>query len=295
MKTKICFIVNPVSGIGSKGYLPTYIDKYLNQQQYEYVIRYTRAPRHATELTRKAVAEGAAIVVAVGGDGSVNEVAEGLLGTDVALGVLPMGSGNAFATHWGISRRLRQAIEVLNLGKTAYSDVAYVNNRLMLATSGVGFAAHVAYLIKGKRVRGFFRYLAIALQTAWTYKSKNYLIQFDENGKWHEQQCFILEVSNVKYYGYGVQIAPTADAADGLLNIGFVAERPRFNYVQQLWRLWDGTLYEVDFMQHFTAKTVQIILPHSGSFHRDGEGEFSSNTVLNYRIVPKALKIITAM
>ncbi len=292
MKTKICFIVNPTSGIGSKGYLPNYIDKYLDQQQYEYSIRYTRAPRHATELARKAVAEGAMIVVAVGGDGSVNEVAEGLLGSNVALGILPMGSGNAFATHWGISRRLRQAIEVINAGEIAYSDIVYVNNRLMLATSGVGFAAHVAYLIKGKRVRGFFRYLSIALQTAWTYKSKTYRVQFDENGVWHEQQCFILEVSNVKYYGYGVQIAPTADAQDGLLNIGFIAERPRLRYVQQLFRMWNGTIHQADFMRIFTAKTVQIILPHSGSFHRDGEGEFSSATVLNYRIEPKALKII---
>ena len=162
----------------------------------------------------------------------------------------------------------------------------------MTATSGVGFAAHVAYLIKGKRVRGFIRYLSIALQTAWTYNSKIYRFQFDENGQWLERRCFIAEVSNVKYYGYGVQIAPPADAQDGLLNVTLILEKPRFYYVKSLWRLWNGTLYEADFAETFTAKSVQIILPHSSTFHRDGEGEFSSATILNYRVERNALKVL---
>ena len=291
-KKQICFIVNPASGIGRKDYLRTYIDKYLDHEQYTYAIRYTKAPRHATELTRKAVAEGAKVVVAVGGDGSVNEVAEGLLNTSVALGILPMGSGNAFASHWSISRRLKQAIEVLNRGNTVYSDIAFVNNRLLLATSGVGFAAYVAYLIKGSRVRGFLGYLKIALSTAFTYQSQIYRIRLDEHTAWIERKCFILEVSNVKYYGYGVQIAPPADATDGLLNVTLVLERPRLDYVKTLWRIWSGTLYEADYTEYFTAKTVEIELPAATPFHRDGEGELATDTILRYQIHPKALKLI---
>jgi diacylglycerol kinase (ATP) len=292
VKKLIYFIVNPVSGIGTKNYLPTYIDKYLDHKTYDYRIAYTKAPRHATELTRKAVREGATIVVAVGGDGSVNEVVEGLIGTNTALGILPMGSGNAFATHWGISRRLKNAIELLNNGNTVVSDIAYVNNRLMIATSGVGFAAHVAYLIKGKRVRGFLRYIAIAVESALNYKSKNYLIQLNNDGEWFERTCFIAEISNTKYYGNGAQIAPPADAQDGLLNLTLVLDRPRFHYVQQLWRLWTNTLHEAEFIEAFTAESVQLILPHSSTFHRDGEGEFSATTILKYTVAPYALKIV---
>lgn len=291
-KKQICFIVNPASGIGRKNYLRTYIDKYLDHEQYTYAIRYTKAPRHATELTRKAVAEGASIVVAVGGDGSVNEVAEGLLNTSVALGILPMGSGNAFASHWGISRRLKQAIEVLNRGNIVHSDIAFVNNRLLLATSGVGFAAYVAYLIKGSQVRGFLGYLKIALSTAFTYKSQTYRLRLENNIDWITRECFILEVSNVKYYGYGVQIAPPATATDGLLNLTLVLERPRFDYLKTIGRLWNGTLYQAEYTEHYTVKTVDIELPTTTAFHRDGEGELAADTVLRYQIQPQSLKVI---
>ena len=156
MKQLVCFIVNPASGIGRKHYIKAYIDQYLNKRKYTYQLYYTKAPQHATLLAQGAVQDGAAIIVAVGGDGSVNEVVAGLLGSNAKLAILPLGSGNAFATHLGISRKLPAAFAVINAANTLHADVGYVNNRSFVATSGLGFAAQIAYDIKGKAVRGVF-------------------------------------------------------------------------------------------------------------------------------------------
>lgn len=297
LRKRICFIVNPVSGVGKKGYLPTYIDKYLDHRRFEYIIRYTKAPRHATELARKAVQENFDIVVAVGGDGSVNEVSEGLLGSNVTLGILPLGSGNAFATHLGISRRLAKAFDVINGGKTLLSDIGYVGfgssyKRLFIATSGLGFAAYVAYQIKGSKIRGFVAYLTLALKSAILYKSKTYLIQLDYNAVWIERKCYVVEVSNNKYYGYGTAIAPLADIEDGLLNLTLILDRPRWHYFAALWRMFNLTIHKAEFIEHYTAQNITIRAPHSTPLHRDGEGEFSSATTLYYSIKSKMLRVL---
>jgi YegS/Rv2252/BmrU family lipid kinase len=296
-RKRICFIVNPVSGVGKKGYLPTYIDKYLDHRRFEYVIWHTKAPRHATELARKAVQEGFPIVVAVGGDGSVNEVSDGLLGSDTTLGILPLGSGNAFATHLGISRRLAKAFEVINEGNKLLSDVGYVDfggskKRLFVATSGLGFAAYVAYQIKGSKIRGFLAYLTLALKSAFLYKSKTYRIQLDQSNTWIERKCYVVEVSNNKYYGYGTAIAPLADIEDGLLNLTLILDRPRWQYFASLWRMFNLTIHKADFIEHYTARNITIEAPHSTPLHRDGEGEFSSATTLYYSIKSKILRVL---
>ena len=296
-KERICFIVNPVSGVGKKGYLKTYIDRYLDHRRFEYVIRHTKAPRHATELARKAVQEGFHIVVAVGGDGSVNEVSEGLLGSNVVLGILPLGSGNAFATHLGISRRLAKAFEVINEGNKLLSDVGYVNfggshSRLFVATSGLGFAAYIAYQIKGSAIRGFWAYLLLAVKTAFLYKSKTYRIQMDDDGRWIERKCYVVEISNNKYYGYGAAIAPLADIEDGLLNLTLILDRPRWQYIVSLWRMFNLTLHKAEFIEHYTARTITVQAPHSTPIHRDGEGEFSSATTLYYTLKNRLLKVL---
>ena len=292
MKQKICFIVNPASGVGRKQYLKTYIDRYLDTQRYDYTIRHTKAPQHATALARSAVQEGAAVVVAVGGDGSVNEVVAGLIGSPVALAVLPLGSGNAFATHIGISRRLKAAFSVINTQKTMLSDVAWVNKRPYVATSGVGFAAYIANQIKGKEWRGLLRYTLIALQAALSYESKTYRIQLDQNPVWLTRKCLVVEVSNGKYYGYNLAIAPQADITDGRLDITLILDRPRWQYIVNLWRMLAQNLDKADFIETYTAQSVTIVAPNNTPLHRDGEGDFSAETTLHYSVQQQVLKVL---
>ena len=227
--------------------------------------------------------EGFHIIVAVGGDGSVNEVSDGLLGSSAVLGILPLGSGNAYATHLGIGRRLAHAFSVINGGNTVVSDVGYVNlgglhQRLFVATSGLGFAAYVAYRIKGSAIRGFWAYFTLAVQSAFLYKSKIYRIQLDDNPHWIERKCYVVEVSNNQYYGYGAAIAPLADIEDGLLNLTLILDRPRWQYIVSLWRMFNRTLHKAEFVEHYTARSITVQAPHSTPLHRDGEGEFSAAT-----------------
>ena len=152
MKKNILFIVNPVAGVKRKDKIPPLINKYLDHNKFNYEVIYTESRGHATEIARQAVLDKFDVVAVAGGDGSVNEVATGLLGSETALAIIPSGSGNGLARHLGYSINIRSTLEIINEFQLKKIDVCKVNEAYFFSLIGIGFDAFVAKVFSKEEV-----------------------------------------------------------------------------------------------------------------------------------------------
>jgi lipid kinase, YegS/Rv2252/BmrU family len=289
-KRKICFIVNPFSGIGRKKQLEPKLQKFLDHKQFDYSIKYTEAPGHATQIAEEAIQQGFDIIAAVGGDGSINEVAQALVGTDKVLAILPAGSGNGFAMHLGLGRNIERAIKILNSGEIITIDSCTLNDRPYFNLAGVGFDAHIAYKIKGSKLRGLWGYLKLTLQEAFGFKFPHYRIEIDDQIV--ERDCIVVEVANAPMFGYHFLIAPLAKFDDGLLEVVIIKKAPKWRYLFSLWRFFNGTVHKSSLVETYTAKQVKIESNENTAVHVDGEGFLSKGDLL-FKLNRLSLRVLT--
>lgn len=288
---KISFIVNPLSGAMRKRKdVDTLLKKYLDTSKYNYDIIFTEYAGHAIELSNQAKNNGSDIVIAVGGDGSVNEVASSLIGTDTLFGVLPGGSGNGFAMHMGIGRKMKKAIQIINEGKPKLIDTITLNNKPYINLSGIGFASKIAYRFKESKNRGFMNYLKITMQEAFKFPFQKYQISID--GKpYMDRECLMVEVANSTSFGYNFKPAPLAKVDDGLLELVIVNKTPKQKYFAAFFKMINGNIHKAHFMERMACKKVNIKIPKNSYIHLDGEG-FMESDELKYEIVPNSLNVL---
>lgn len=215
---KICFIVNPKSGKKKLDIdlLKASVARYFPQG----CVVLTQGPSHATMLAREAVAQGTQVVVAVGGDGTINETAQGLVGTQTALGVIARGSGNGFARELGMLLPVEKAVARLANLRPVLCDVGYANKELFLNLAGVGIEAVIAwqFMEQGKTgKRGMWPYFKMGAQTAWSYRPQPLRVTCD--GKTSEISPLTLVFANGRQYGSNFKIAPHASLSDGKLDM----------------------------------------------------------------------------
>ncbi|MGK0388788.1 MAG: diacylglycerol kinase (ATP) [Maribacter sp.] len=288
---KISFIVNPISGtMRRRKDMESLLDKHLDKSKYNYEVVLTEYAGHAIELSKNAKENGSDIVVAVGGDGSVNEVSSSLIGTDITLGILPGGSGNGFAMHMGIGRKLAKAIKILNKGKVKKIDTIELNGKPCVSLSGVGFAANIAYKFKESTQRGFMNYLKITLEQAYKFPFQKYEISVDGQ-PFMKRECLMIEVANSTTFGYNFKPAPLAKVDDELLELVMVNKTPKYNYFGSIIRMINGQIHKSFFMERIPCKKVTIKIPENSFVHMDGEG-FMQSEELHYKIVPHSLNVI---
>lgn len=283
------FIVNPISGVHKKEHLKPLLEEYLDKGKYNYEIAYTEGPGHATKICKKAVKEGKAIIIAVGGDGSVNEIAKGLIHSSTALGIIPAGSGNGLAHHLGIPQNFKKAIDVINQGKAVKIDTGSINDQLFVSISGVGFDGYIARKFSKTSKRGFLTYARLVAEYFHNYKPKKYEIEI--NGKTIFRRALFLSFANSDRFGYFTSIAPNAKVDDGLLDV-VIAEKPMIIEIPLLtslmyWRKIDKSKYvEV-------LKTPELIVRCKKSRWVNVDGEaIKMPKELRVKIVPQSLKII---
>lgn len=285
----LVFIVNPNSGTRLQAKIKDSIERYLNHRKFTYSIWYTERPGHATELAQKAVAEGFEIVVAVGGDGSINEVAAGLLHTDAVLGIVPAGSGNGLAMHLGYGRKIEDAIKKLNAAEVRKMDCGVLNGRPFVNVAGIGFDGLVSNLMKGQTKRGFIPYFVRSIKAGLQYVSKPCELQM--NGETIRENCFVVTVANGPMYGYNVSIAPDARMDDGLFSVVVLKEAPRWHYFMAMPNVLSGKIFNENFVRHFTTKELVIKSEGDNYIHFDGEGSSYSGD-LHFSILPKSLHVL---
>jgi len=287
---KILFIINPFSGLGRKKKVPILIQQQLDTKKFSYEIAYTEYAGHATELAAAAVKNGYNVVVAVGGDGSVNEVAAALIDTEVKLGILPGGSGNGFAMHLGLGRNIKTAIALLNEAQPFKIDTCLLNNRPFVNLAGTGFDALVSYKVKTSALRGLWGYVKFAALEAWSYPMQQYQIIIDGQEVLNEFGL-VVEVANAQMFGYNFVIAPQAKLNDGILDVLFVKKVPKWRYLFSLWRFFNQTSHKSSLVKVFKGKNIQIISPEIMPVHVDGEGYYLEKE-LNFQIQPSSLEVL---
>jgi YegS/Rv2252/BmrU family lipid kinase len=213
----ILAIINPVSGIGNKDKIPRLIDTVVDHETNDVSIVMSEYAGHAREIAAQAVSDGIDVVVAVGGDGTVNEVGSALCQTSTALAIVPCGSGNGLARHLRIPTNSSRALQVLNNGAVGQFDYCTVNGKPFFCTCGMGFDATVSYKFSNEGTRGFITYIKTALSEYVKYKPQEYLIDID--GKKMQEKAFVIACCNAAQYGNNAYIAPRATMQDGLLDL----------------------------------------------------------------------------
>lgn len=285
-KRKILFIINPHSGIKSK---LGFVDLIEHEIHKDFIVkaRLTQRPEHATEIALDAVESGVDAVVAVGGDGSVNEVGKALIGTDVALGIIPLGSGNGFARHLNIPLNEKAALHTINNFRTQIIDTATVNGVPFLATAGLGFDAQVGWQFANHGRRGFFSYIQITAAELMKYKAKPYKMKID--GEELETTAFLINFANAGQYGNNAWISPSASLSDGLLNICILDKFPPQYAPDMLYKLFNKKIEKSKYYRFLQGKEIWVQNPEI--FHIDGEPRGTEEDLL-IKIVPQSLKVI---
>jgi diacylglycerol kinase (ATP) len=253
----------------------------------------TERQGHAYELTKAAVARGARLVMAWGGDGTINEVASALAFGEVPLGIVPAGSGNGLARQLSISRKPAEAIQHAIAAEPRRIDVGEMGDRLFVNLAGIGFDAHVAWKFheEGSGRRGLITYASIAARALIGYKPETYRIRTaGDDGPATIVRAVLVTAANSPEFGNGAVIAPGARVDDGLLDLVVFEERSRLGTIAQLPRLFNGTVDRAKgcSIQRVGRATIECDRPMV--YHVDGE-PVSGGRSLKVRVHPGALYV----
>ena len=265
------------------------IRELLDAEQFSPTVVVTEYAGHATQLAQQFALESYYAVVAVGGDGTVNEVANGLVGTDTALGIIPNGSGNGFARHLDISTRMNRAVEMLNSSEPIRVDYGMVNDIKFFSTCGVGFDALVAVQFNEGKSRGLKMYIQNTLQSLFNYKPETYHIISD--GVDVTTEAFLITFANAGQWGYDANIAPKASVQDGLMDIAIVYKFPLSAAPKLALSLFTHNIDENSYMNTIRTKEVTLIREQAGPMHIDGD-PVEMPAELHLRMVQDGLKVL---
>lgn len=284
----IAFIVNPISGTKTKNRLAKLIRELLDPVQFSPTVVVTEYAGHATQLAQQFAAQDYYAVVAVGGDGTVNEVASGLIGTNTALGIIPNGSGNGFARHLDISTRMNRAIEMLNSSEVISVDYGMVNDIPFFSTFGVGFDAVVAQDFADSS-RGFKGYVQSIFKDLFQYKPETYHLQ--SNNIDLTTTAFLVNVANAGQWGYDAYIAPKASVQDGWLDVAIVSEFPMVEAPGLALSLFTKNIDDNLHMNTLRIKEMTLTRENDSVAHIDGTPT-QMGKVLHVKIVEDGLKVL---
>ena len=291
MNNKTLFIVNPASGTGRQKNIETVIKENLDHDLFDYSVRYTEHIHHGTELAREAADQGYDCVVAVGGDGSVNDVAQGLKDTGVHMGIIPCGSGNGLARTLKIPLRPALAVKALNKLQSQTIDSIVINDRyLSVNAAGVGFDAHIARLLKAAKKRGFQAYASLFFREYASYENSNYRLTID--GRTLYRKAWFIAIANGRQYGYNLSVAPKAQIADGLLDITIIDKVPIEHIAITAPMAFMNLLDHSQHAEMFRAKEVHLEGNLDKWVNIDGEGE-NIGKELHFVVHPQSVKIYT--
>lgn len=291
LKKQVLFIVNPISGDIKKTDLPHLISKNLDENKFEWQIKYTERTGHATHIARQAVENNINIVVAVGGDGSINEVAEALVNSKTILAIIPLGSGNGLAYHLDLPiKKIAKAIQLINTGKIVEIDTLKTNNGMVIGFAGVGFEAIAARTYRHLKYRGFLAYTWATIRGVfYDYRVQN--LKFEIDGVLRQEEIYTISIYNAKYLGYKVGKVEKASLKDGKLNVVIVKKFP-------LWKVLWIVLLELIGKMHWAsnaeiveAQKVKVFLPPKSVVQKDGDSFITSQN-LEIKVNPLSLRVI---
>ena len=288
----IAVIINPISGTGRRPDEPRrraeLAASLIEQRGLDAEVFLTERGGHARELAQTAVAHGASICIAWGGDGTINEVASALAFSKVALAVVPSGSGNGLARELAIPLQPAAAFEVALGGRDQLIDAGELEGRMFFNVAGLGFDARVAheFAVTGHARRGFGRYISIAMRELMRFVPDDYTIT--ANGRQLQTRALFIAIANSRQYGNGATIAPGARIDDGALDVVIVGERSPWSAIAQMPALFSGKVDRLPGVTIIPTAEVEISAEHDMFYHLDGEPALGGRLV-KARVHPAAL------
>ena len=291
MKKKIIFIVNPISGHHNKNHFPNLVESSIDKNKYDYTIVFTEYANHATELTMKAIEDGYEYIAAVGGDGTINEVAKCMIGKEQTLVIIPFGSGNGLARHLGLPFKVEKLIkDVINNGKKYKIDTATMNGVPFISLAGIGFDAMIADYFAKDENRGFLTYAKLITEKYPNYRQKEYTLIMDDKTT-IECKPFFVTFANSSQFGYNAEISPKASVQDGLLDV-CIFKKPNILEVTIVATYFLAKqIDKSNFIDIYKAKKIQVIRKVDEVANVDGEPVEMSKDII-VEIKPLSLNVL---
>jgi len=287
---KICFIVNPLSGSRNRTQtIMGLIDEIVKPAGNEYTIAWIKCPGDGSRLSAEAVARGYDIVAAVGGDGTVNEVGQALVGSSAALAVIPAGSGNGFARNLRVPLNPPEALRLLLSPRIIRIDAGAINSRYFFSMAGMGLDAEISKSFEQQSNRGTLSYFLAGIKTFFTYKPA--AISIHHEGGTFTLSPLVMSIANGPQYGSGAIIAPRAKPDDGMLDVCMINTLPVWTAVRNLYRLFNGTIEQIPGYRSFQAHSLRIERPAPGLIHVDGDPQHAE-AVLQVDVLPAMLRVV---
>lgn len=283
------FIVNPISGTQNKKEIINQLAHRLDQEKFEWEVARTEYAGHANILARNYAEQGYDAVIAIGGDGTVNEVARSLTHTGTALGVIPCGSGNGLARHLHIPMDSIGAIKIINQYEVSELDYGKINEVPFFCTCGVGFDAFVSSKFAASGKRGPLTYVENTLREGLTYKSDTYEIEIE--GETSKYKAFLIACANASQYGNNAYIAPLASMTDGLMDVTIIEPFNMLEAPQIAIQLFNKTLLQNNKIKTFRCKNIHIHRNAPGVVHFDGDPMMMDKDI-DVQLIEKGLKVI---
>jgi diacylglycerol kinase (ATP) len=289
-KSNILFIINPISGGKDKLKIPGLIDANLDRSKFNANYSFTEYIGHASEIAEEAASKNFDIIVAVGGDGTINEIGTKVMQQNKILGILPFGSGNGLSRFLKIPMNTTQAIKVINDCKVRIIDTARFNDKCFFNMAGMGFDAHISSVFAGNKSRGLSGYLKLGFKEMLNYKPQTYHIYID--GKEYIRTAFVVSVANSSQYGNNAHIAPNASITDGLLDVCIIKEFPIYKIPVLAYHMLNGSADQSNMVEIIQGREIRIQRMSNDAIHIDGEPFFMGKEI-NVSIAPLSLNIIT--
>lgn len=288
MRKKVLYVINPISGAGRQKGVEKLVIQLSDDRRIDYNIECTKSAGQATEISKTRGRDYDAII-AVGGDGSINEIVQGLIKTDTALGIIPTGSGNGFARHLKIPLKVEKAIEVINDFNVTDIDTAKINDRYYVNVAGIGFDALIAhkFAIFGKR--GFSSYVKVTAKELIKFKPLH--VNLTTDGVRHNVNAFLLSVANGSQFGNNAWIAPMASMNDGKLNITVLKKTPLVLAPALVYRLFTKTFERSKYTENYTAQSIALEKEGEIIAHIDGE-PYKFTDQIKIDVLPESLNVI---
>lgn len=289
MKKKAVFVINLNSGTSSKAAIPGLIENTIDKEKFDYEIVVTQYAGHASEIASRAKDEGKDIVIAVGGDGTVNEVARAIVHSGTALGIIPCGSGNGLARHLLLPMNVKKAIEVLNECEIRALDYGIINGYPFFCTCGMGFDAFVSQKFAEAGKRGPITYVENVLREGLKYQPETYILQ-NENGT-IKYKAFLISCANASQYGNNAYIAPQASMSDGLMDVIIMEPFDVFEAPQISIDMFNKTLDKSSKIKTFKCRKLHIHRSKPGAIHYDGDPAMTGEDI-DVELVPNGINIV---
>lgn len=285
----IVFITNPISGTISKAGIPELVEVHLDHARFSYEFVSTQYAGHATLLAQEAAARGADIVCAIGGDGTVNEVGRGLLGTETAMAILPCGSGNGLARHLMLPMDLKRCLDIINLDTVETLDSGVINGHPFFCTCGMGFDAFISMKFAEAGKRGLMTYVEQMLREGLSYKPETYEIEDEMGSKTYK--ALLISAANASQYGNNAYIAPHASMSDGLLDVIIMQPFSLIEAPQVTLEMLNKTIDKNVNIRTFKARHVHIHRSKPGLIHYDGD-PLMSDADVEIEVKPKSIRVV---